>query len=60
METEARFIKRHFLLIPSLTLADLPTLLLPLPDTAQFAGSPSPCTTIDSVIISSGVEKDTT
>ncbi|MHB9293989.1 hypothetical protein Holit_03112 [Hollandina sp. SP2] len=32
METEARFIKKHFLLIPPLTLADLPTLLLPLPD----------------------------
>ena len=32
METEARFIKKHFLLIPPLTLVDLPTLLLPLPD----------------------------
>jgi hypothetical protein len=32
MEAEARFIKKHFLLIPPLTLADLPTLLLPLPD----------------------------
>jgi hypothetical protein len=32
METEARFIKKHFLLIPPLTLADLSTLLLPLPD----------------------------
>jgi hypothetical protein len=32
METEARFIKKHFLLLPPLTLADLPTLLLPLPD----------------------------
>jgi hypothetical protein len=32
MEAETRFIKRHFLLVPPLTLADLPTLLLPLPD----------------------------
>ncbi|MDR2177056.1 MAG: hypothetical protein LBP20_03320 [Treponema sp.] len=32
METEARFIKKHFLLLPPLTLADLATLLLPLPD----------------------------
>jgi hypothetical protein len=32
MEMEARFIKRHFLLLPPLMLADLPTLLLPLPD----------------------------
>jgi hypothetical protein len=32
METEARFIKKHFLLIPPLTLADLPTLLLHLPN----------------------------
>jgi hypothetical protein len=30
METEARFIKKHFLLIPPLTLADFPMLLLPL------------------------------
>ena len=32
METEARFIKKHYLLVPPLTLADLPALLLPLPD----------------------------
>jgi hypothetical protein len=32
METEARFIKKHSLLLPPLMLADLPTLLLPLPD----------------------------
>jgi hypothetical protein len=32
METEARFIRKHFLLQPPLTLADFPTLLLPLPD----------------------------
>jgi hypothetical protein len=32
METEARFIKKHFLLLPPLMLADLPTILLPLPD----------------------------
>ncbi|MDR2746562.1 MAG: hypothetical protein LBB77_03865 [Treponema sp.] len=32
MEAEARFIKKHYLLIPPLTLADLPALLLPLPD----------------------------
>jgi hypothetical protein len=35
METEARFIKKHYLLIPPLTLADFATLLLPLPDTTQ-------------------------
>jgi hypothetical protein len=35
METEARFIKKHFLLIPPLTLADFPTLLLPLPNAAH-------------------------
>jgi hypothetical protein len=32
METEARFIRKHFLLQPPLTLADFPALLLPLPD----------------------------
>jgi hypothetical protein len=32
LETEARFIKKHFLLLPPLVLADLATLLLPLPD----------------------------
>ena len=32
MEAEARFIKKHFLLVPPLTLADFPALLLPLPD----------------------------
>jgi hypothetical protein len=32
METEARFIKKYFLLIPPLTLRDFPTLLLPLLD----------------------------
>jgi hypothetical protein len=32
MENEVRFIKKHFLLMPPLTLADLPALLLPLPD----------------------------
>jgi hypothetical protein len=32
MEAEARFIKKHHLLVPPLTLADLRTLLLPLPD----------------------------
>jgi hypothetical protein len=32
METEARFIKKHYLLMPPLTLADFSTLLLPLPD----------------------------
>ncbi|MDR0645078.1 MAG: hypothetical protein LBG05_09305, partial [Treponema sp.] len=31
LETEARFLKRHYLLLPPLTLADLPALLLPLP-----------------------------
>jgi hypothetical protein len=35
MEAEARFIKKHYLLMPPLTLADLPLLLLPLPDAAQ-------------------------
>jgi hypothetical protein len=29
METEGRFIRKHFLLQPPLTLADFPTLLLP-------------------------------
>jgi hypothetical protein len=32
MGTEARFIKKHYLLAPPLTLADLAALLLPLPD----------------------------
>ena len=32
METEARFVKKHYLLLPPLTLADFPALLLPLPD----------------------------
>jgi hypothetical protein len=32
MEAEARFIKKHYLLVPPLTLADLANLLLPLPD----------------------------
>jgi hypothetical protein len=32
METEARFTKKHYLLIPLLTLADYATLLLSLPD----------------------------
>ena len=42
METEARFIKKHFLLLPPLTLADLPTLLLPLPDSTNTpVGTPT-------------------
>ncbi|MDR1218570.1 MAG: hypothetical protein LBK73_03060 [Treponema sp.] len=40
MESEARFIKKHFLLIPPLTLADLPTLLIPLPDETYSPVSP--------------------
>jgi hypothetical protein len=32
METEARFIKKHYLLMPPLTPADFALLLLPLPD----------------------------
>jgi hypothetical protein len=32
METEARFTKKHYLLMPPLILTDFPTLLLPLPD----------------------------
>jgi hypothetical protein len=32
METEACFIKKHYLLIPPLTLADYATLLVSLPD----------------------------
>jgi hypothetical protein len=32
METEARFIKKRYLLMPPLTLADFASLLLPLPD----------------------------
>jgi hypothetical protein len=35
METEARFIKRHYLLSPPLSPADLTSLLLPLPDESQ-------------------------
>jgi hypothetical protein len=35
MATEMRFIKRHFLLMPPLTLPDFATLLLPLPDAAH-------------------------
>ena len=42
METEARFIKKHFLLLPPLTLADLSTLLLPLPDSINTpVGTPA-------------------
>ena len=46
LETQCRYIKRHFLLLPPLVLADLPTLLLPLPDAtptpvAPPAGQPS-------------------
>jgi hypothetical protein len=46
METEARFIKKHYLLMPPLTLADFPTLLLPLSDEIHTpvpppAGQPS-------------------
>jgi hypothetical protein len=46
LETEARFIKKHYLLVPPLTLADLPALLLPLPDEIHSpigkpAGQPS-------------------
>ncbi|MHB9296107.1 hypothetical protein PilKf_01861 [Pillotina sp. SPG140] len=40
LETEMRFIKKHFLLIPPLVLADLPTLLLPLPDDTHTPISP--------------------
>jgi hypothetical protein len=35
METEARFIKKHYLLMPPLTEADLAALLLDLPDTTS-------------------------
>jgi hypothetical protein len=46
METEARFIKRHYLLAPPLTLADFPTLLLPLPDATPVpTGQPVPTVT---------------
>ena len=46
METEARFIKKHYLLLPPLTPADFPVLLLPLPDETHTpvpppAGQPS-------------------
>jgi hypothetical protein len=42
METEARFIKKHYLLSPPLTLADLTRLLLPLPDaTHTLVGTPT-------------------
>jgi hypothetical protein len=33
----ARFIKKHFLLLPPLTLADLPTLLLPFDAYRRYA-----------------------
>jgi hypothetical protein len=42
METEARFIKKHYLLIPPLTPADFATLLLPLPDETQSPVPPPP------------------
>jgi hypothetical protein len=35
LETEARFIKKRYLFIPPLTLADLRSLLLPLPDESR-------------------------
>jgi hypothetical protein len=35
METETRFIKKHYLLMPPLTLPDFPTLLLPLPNSPR-------------------------
>jgi hypothetical protein len=40
METEARFIKRHYLLSPPLTLPDFVDLLLPLPDAISSPVSP--------------------
>ncbi|MDR1149464.1 MAG: hypothetical protein LBK66_12625 [Spirochaetaceae bacterium] len=40
METEARFTKKHYLLIPPLTLADYATLLLSLPDEIHTPVSP--------------------
>jgi hypothetical protein len=40
METEARFIKKHYLLVPPLTLADFATLLLSLPDEIHTPVSP--------------------
>jgi hypothetical protein len=42
METEARFIKKHYLLVPPLTLADLATLLLSQPDETQSSVPPPP------------------
>jgi hypothetical protein len=42
METEARFIKKHYLLLPPLTPADFSTLLLPLPDETQTPVGPPP------------------
>jgi hypothetical protein len=42
METEARFIKKHYLMIPPLTLADFAALLLPLPDETQSPVPPPP------------------
>jgi hypothetical protein len=42
METEARFIKKHYLLMPPLILSDYATLLLPLPDeTYSPVGKPT-------------------
>jgi hypothetical protein len=37
METEARFIKKHYLLVPPLTAADLADLLLPQSDSTYSA-----------------------
>jgi hypothetical protein len=42
METEARFIKKHYLLIPPLTPADLAALLLSQPDETQSPVPPPP------------------
>jgi hypothetical protein len=41
MEAGARFIKKCYLLMPPLTLADLPTLLLPLPGDIHTPVTPS-------------------
>jgi hypothetical protein len=40
LETECRYIKRHFLLLPPLVLADLPALMLPLPDASPTPVAP--------------------
>jgi hypothetical protein len=41
METEARFIKKHYLLMPPLTLADFPSFAFALAGRNSYSGSPA-------------------